>query len=300
MARIRSFSIQKPRGCSKLILKEQRLNQIHFAQMELALSKSTKGQYTVQVQEAKYLYTLQPIKDGTKQSQKVLINKCITTNIIAHIQNVNKNQLNKMLYSGKETDSTALNTSSHYNKLLQKSISKSPPKKRSPNTKSKETSEFVLDCCNATRSKIPEYSDTEDTYLKQFFGRPAFKKLIQRSSMMPNRKSHKRPRNYAVNNTEDGKLPEITKKPPDNLQKSTKDILLPKQLMKIYLSSKAAAEIIERRKKHAQKGGAKSMSGEGLKQVIEKCKEKIKKLDVPIKYKAQCGKLYEKSSQQYY
>ncbi len=48
----------------------------------------------------------------------------------------------------------------------------------------KKRGEFVLDCCNALWSRIPQYSDLRDNYLRYFFDRPSRKCQLDKSAPM--------------------------------------------------------------------------------------------------------------------
>eukprot|EP00826_Nyctotherus_ovalis_P035301 TRINITY_DN3021_c0_g1_i3.p1 TRINITY_DN3021_c0_g1~~TRINITY_DN3021_c0_g1_i3.p1 ORF type:complete len:181 (-),score=23.06 TRINITY_DN3021_c0_g1_i3:135-677(-) len=64
---------------------------------------------------------------------------------------------------------------------------------------------FVLDCCNATESKLPAYNGLRDDFLTELFERPIFRKQIKHiKSLLRVRKKSKEP--LAV------RLPEIRKR----------------------------------------------------------------------------------------
>ncbi len=42
----------------------------------------------------------------------------------------------------------------------------------------RKAKDFVLDCCNLASSKLPRYDDLRDNYLKYFFERPGYRRVL--------------------------------------------------------------------------------------------------------------------------
>ncbi len=190
---------------------------------------------------------------------------------------------------------------SHHSKLAAVAIRKPSDHKIVPSESPRQVSkDFILDCCNVNKSRLPRYSDVSDEFLKDFFERPAFKKQLEKYAAITSsnkakaaQKHTRNPstKNETTSNTDTDKLPEIAKKVEVKAVevmskgKTERFPRIPHKLVHIYLSSKEAMQALERKKK---KHTVRSLSGEGLRQLIERYKERVKKLGSPIKCQSQC------------